>query len=114
MTNTAFTIGLLKYHSIQNLTKKMNTDRILSHHILTHPKSAITHHFFHHFMNALPVLIFSSSTAYSRACLHIGPKIEIPNKNIIAITTINRTILNFCIAFTKYTRASDTSIQALY
>jgi hypothetical protein len=92
----------------------MNTDRIFNHHILTHPNSAIIHHFFHHFIKALPDFIFSSSILYNSACLHVGQNIEIHAKNIIAIATINHTILNLCIAFTKYKRALDTSIHVLY
>ena len=107
-------IGLPKYHNIQNLTKKMNTDHILSHHILTHPNSAIIHHFFHPFIKALPDFKFSSSTLYYRACLHIGQKIDIPIKNTTAMAIISHTILNLCIAFTKYIKASDTSIHVLY
>ena len=92
--NTVIITGLFKYHSIQNLTANMNTDRILSHHIFTHQNSAITHHFFHHLIKAVPLLMFSSSMLYSKACLHIGQNIEIHIKNIIATAIINHKMLN--------------------
>ena len=94
MVNTAIITGLFKYQSIQNLTAKMNTDRMLSHHIFTHPNSAIIHHFFHHLMKAVPVLMFGLSTLYNNACLHTGQNIDIHKRNIIAIIIINRRILN--------------------
>ena len=111
---TAIITGLFKYHSIQNLTAKMNTDRILSHHIFTHQNSAMTHHFFRHLINAFPVFIFSSSILYNKACLHIGQNIDIHNINIIATMIINQIMLNLCIALTKYIRALDMSNQELY
>ena len=114
MTNTVIITGLFKYPSIQNLTTKMKTDRILSHHMFTHQNSAITHHFFHHLMNAVQVFIFSSSMLYSKACLHIGQNIDIHNKNMIAIVIISRRILNLCIALTKYTSAFEMSTHELY
>ena len=112
--NTVLTITLSKYQSIQNLTTKIKTDRILSHHILTHPNSAIIHHFFHHFMKAVAVLMFGLSTLYNRACLHIGQNIEIHSKKIIITAIINHNILNLCTALTKYMRALDTSNHELY
>jgi len=112
--NTASIIGLFKYHSIQNLTIKMKTDHMFSHHMFTHPNSAITHHFFHHLITAVQVLIFSSSMLYRRACLYIGQNIESHKINMMAIMTISRTILNLCIALTKYSSASEISIQELY
>ena len=112
--NTVIITGLFKYQSIRNLTTKMNTDRILSHHMLIHQNSAMTHHFFHHFMNALPELIFSSSTLYSKACLHIGQNMNIHIVNITITATIARVILNLWIALTKYTMASEISTQELY
>ena len=106
--------GLFRYHSIQNLTAKINTDHILNHHIFTHPNSAIIHHFFHHFTNAVDVLMFGLSILYNRACLHIGQNIEIHSMNITAIAIISRSILNLCIAFTKYIRALEISTHELY
>ena len=106
--------GFVRYQSIQNLTAKMNTDRILSHHIFTHPNSAIIHHFFHHFMKAVAVLIFGLSILYNRACLHIGQNIDIHKINITAMAIISRSMLNLCIAFTKYMRALETSTHELY
>ena len=114
MQNTVIITGLFKYQSIQNLTAKMKTDRILNHHMFTHPNSAIIHHFFHHFTNAVAVLILGLSILYNRACLHIGQNIDIHNKNIMVIAIINHKILNFCIALTKYMRAFETSIHELY
>lgn len=93
---------------------KMNTDRILSHHMLTHPNSAITHHFFHHFTKALLDFIFSSSILYSKACLHIGQNMDIHIINITIIAKINQNMLNLCIALTKYTRALEISTHELY
>ena len=92
----------------------MNTDRILNHHMFTHPNSAIIHHFFHHFTNAVAVLILGLSTLYNKACLHIGQKIEIHKMKIAAIAIISRKILNLCIAFTKYIRAFEISTPELY
>ena len=112
--NTVIITGLFKYQSIRNLTTKMKTDRILSHHIFTHPNSAIIHHFFHHLMNAVQVHIFSSSMLYINACLHIGQKIVIHKIKIAAITIVSRKILNLCIAFTKYIRAFEISTHELY
>ena len=112
--NTVMITGLFKYQSIQNLTPKMNTDRTLNHHMFTHPNSAITHHFFRHLINAFPVLMFSSSRLYNKACLHMGQNIDIHRMNITAIAIINRNILNLCIAFTKYMRALETSTHELY
>ena len=106
--------GLFKYQSIQNLTAKMKTDRILNHHIFTHQNSAIIHHFFHHFTKAVAVLIFGLSTLYNKACLHIGQNIDIHKMNIIATVIISRKILNLCIALTKYMRALETSTHELY
>ena len=94
IAKTAIITGLFKYHSIRNLTINMKTDRILNHHIFTHQNSAITHHFFRHLINAVHVLIFSSSMLYNRACLHIGQKIDIHIKNTIAIAIITHKILN--------------------
>ena len=112
--NTDFTTILSRYQSIQNLTTKMNTDHILNHHMFTHPNSAICHHFFHHLMNAVHVDMFSLSIIYIRACLQIGPKIEIHNMNIIKIAIISHNMLNLCIALTKYMRALEISTHALY
>jgi len=92
--NTVIITGLFKYPSIQNLTTKINTDHILSHHMLIHQNSAIIHHFFHHLIKALHVLIFSLSMLYSNACLHIGQNINIHTMNINIIVTINRVMLN--------------------
>ena len=91
---TVMITGLFKYHSIQNLTAKMNTDRILNHHIFTHQNSAIIHHFFHHFTNAVDVLMFGLSMLYNRACLHIGQNIDSHKMNIITIVMISHRILN--------------------
>ena len=106
--------GLFRYHNIQNLTAKMKTDRMLNHHIFTHPNSAITHHFFRHLRNAVPVLMFLSSIMYNKACLHMGQNIDIHKMNIITMIIINHSILNLCIALTKYIMAFDTSIHELY
>ena len=106
--------GFVRYQSIRNLTAKMNTDHILNHHIFTHQNSAIIHHFFHHFTNAVDVLIFGLSILYSRACLHIGQNMDIHKMNITAIAIISRKILNLCIAFTKYIRALEISTHELY
>ena len=106
--------GFVRYQSIRNLTAKMNTDHILNHHIFTHQNSAIIHHFFRHFTNAVADLIFGLSTLYNRACLHIGQKIDIHRMNIIAMAIISHKILNLCIAFTKYMRALEISTQELY
>ncbi len=114
MINTVIITGLFKYQSIQNLTAKMNTDRILNHHIFTHQNSAIIHHFFHHFTNAVIDLILGLSILYNKACLHIGQKIEIHRTNIAAIRIISRKILNLCIALTKYIMALEISTQELY
>ena len=92
----------------------MNTDRMLSHHMLTHQNSAITHHFFHHLTNAVAVLIFSLSMLYNRACLHTGQKIEIHRINTAAMAIISRRILNLCIAVTKYINALEMSTHELY
>ena len=51
---------------------------------------------------------------YNRACLHIGQNIDIHKRNIIVIAIINRSILNLCIAFTKYIRALEISTHELY
>ena len=112
--NTFIITGLFKYHNIQNLTAKMNTDRILNHHIFTHQNSAIIHHFFRHFKNAVDVFMFGLSITYSRACFHIGQNIDIHKMNIITIVIISRKILNLCIAFTKYIKALETSTHELY
>ena len=114
MQNTVIITGLFKYQSIQNLTAKMKTDRILNHHMFTHQNSAIIHHFFHHLTNAVEVLILGLSILYNRSCLHIGQNIDIHNKNIMVIAIINHKILNFCIVLTKYMRAFETSIHELY
>ena len=92
----------------------MKTDRILNHHIFTHQNSAMIHHFFHHFTNAVAVLIFGLSTLYNRACLHIGQNIDIHKRNIMAIVIISHNILNLCIALTKYMRALEISTHELY
>ena len=92
----------------------MNTDHKLSHRILTHQNSVITHHFFHHLMKAVQVFILLSSMLYSRACLHIGQNIHIPSINIKTTAKINQNILNLCIAFTKYSNASEISTHELY
>ena len=112
--NTAIITGLFKYQSIQNLTAKMKTDHILSHHMFTHPNSAIIHHFFRHFTNAVEVFMFGSSITYSRACLHIGQNIDNHKINITTTVIMSRRILNLCIAFTKYIKALDTSTPELY
>jgi len=112
--NTVIITGLFKYQSIQNLTAKMNTDHILNHHMFTHQNSAIIHHFFHHFTKAVDVLMFGLSMLYNRACLHIGQNIDIHSMNIMIIAMISRSILNLCIAFTKYMRALDMSTHELY
>ena len=112
--NTVIITGLFKYHNIQNLTAKMNTDRILNHHIFTHQNSAIIHHFFRHFKNAVDVFMFGLSITYSRACFHIGQNIDIHKINITVIAIISRSILNLCIAFTKYIRAFEISTHELY
>ena len=106
--------GLVRYQSIRNLTAKMKTDRILNHHIFTHPNSAIIHHFFHHFMKAVAVLIFGLSILYNSACLHIGQNIDIHKMNITVIRMISRRMLNLCMAFTKYIRAFEISTHELY
>ena len=92
----------------------MNTDRILNHHIFTHQNSAIIHHFFHHFTNAVDVFIFGLSITYSNACLHIGQNIDIHKINITAMAIISRSMLNLCMAFTKYIRALEISTHELY
>jgi hypothetical protein len=92
----------------------MNTDHILSHHIFTHPNSAIIHHFFRHFTKAVEVFMFGSSTTYSKACLHTGQNMDIHKINITAMAIMSRRILNLCIAFTKYIKALDTSTHELY
>ena len=112
--NTVIITGLFKYQSIRNLTAKMNTDRILNHHMFTHQNSAIIHHFFRHFTNAVVVLIFGLSILYNRACFHIGQNIDIHSMNITTIAIISRNILNLCIALTKYMRALDISTHELY
>ena len=114
MIKTIMITGLFKYQSIQNLTAKIKTDRILNHHIFTHQNSAMIHHFFHHFTKADPVLKFSLSMLYINACLHIGQNIEIHSKKIIITAIINHNILNLCTALTKYMRALDTSNHELY
>ena len=92
----------------------MKTDRILNHHIFTHQNSAMIHHFFHHFTNAVEVFMFGLSTTYNNACLHIGQNIDIHKINITVIAIISRSILNLCIAFTKYIRAFEMSTHELY
>ena len=114
MIKTIMITGLFRYQSIQNLTAKMNTDRILSHHMFTHQNSAIIHHFFRHLTKAVPLLIFSLSTLYTKACLHIGQNIDIHKINIMAMAIISHSILNLCIALTKYMRALDISTHELY
>ena len=114
MQNTVIITGLFRYQSIRNLTAKMNTDRILNHHIFTHQNSAMIHHFFHHLTNAVAVLIFGLSTLYNRACLHIGQNIDSHKMNITIIVIISHNILNLCIALTKYMRAFETSTHELY
>ena len=106
--------GLFRYHNIQNLTAKMNTDHILNHHMFTHQNSVIIHHFFRHLTNAVGVLMFGLSILYITACLHIGQKIDIHKMNIIVIATMSRIILNLWIAFTKYIRALEMSTHELY
>ena len=114
MIKTIMITGLFKYQSIQNLTAKIKTDRILNHHIFTHQNSAMIHHFFHHFRNAVAVLILGLSMLYNRACLHIGQNMDIHRIKIAAITTISHKMLNLCIAFTKYIRALEISTHELY
>ena len=92
--NTAFTTILSRYQSIRNLTTKMKTDRILSHHIFTHQNSAIIHHFFHHLMKAVLVFMFSSLMVYINACFQMGQNIDIHNRKITTVIMINHKILN--------------------
>lgn len=106
--------ALFRYHSIQNLTMKMNTDRKLSHHIFIHPNSAMTPHFFRPLTKAVLVFIFSLSMLYTKACLHIGQNNVIHTMKSMTMAMISRVMLNLCIAFTKYIRALDISIQELY
>ena len=65
-------------------------------------------------MKAVAVLIFGLSILYNRACLHIGQNIDIHKINIIAMAIISRSMLNLCIAFTKYIRALEMSTHELY
>ena len=92
----------------------MKTDRMLSHHILTHPNSAIIHHFFRHFTKAVQVLMFGLSMLYNNACLHTGQNIDIHRRNIIAMAIISQIMLNLCMALTKYIRAFEMSTHELY
>ena len=58
--------------------------------------------------------MFGLSTTYNNACLHIGQNIDIHKINITVIAIISRSILNLCIAFTKYIRALEMSTHELY